>query len=51
MKAAQITQYNKNKMPGGLDFDVAAAIPLTGLTAYQAITESVVKKIKYITAV
>lgn len=26
-------------MPGRLDFDVAAAIPLTGLTAYQAITE------------
>lgn len=27
------------KMPQGYDFDVAAAIPLTGLTAYQAITE------------
>lgn len=26
-------------MPAGLDFAVAAAIPLTGLTAYQAITE------------
>ena len=26
-------------MPDGLDFAVAAAIPLTGLTAYQAITE------------
>ena len=26
-------------VPGRLDFAVAAAIPLTGLTAYQAITE------------
>lgn len=27
------------KMPEGYDFETAAAIPLTGLTAYQAITE------------
>ncbi len=26
-------------MPSEFDFDVATAIPLTGLTAYQAITE------------
>lgn len=32
------------KMPQNYDFDVAAAIPLTGLTAYQAITEELKAK-------
>ena len=32
------------KMPEGYDFDTAAAIPLTGLTAYQAITEELEAK-------
>lgn len=32
------------KMPEGYDFDTAAAIPLTGLTAYQAITEELSAK-------
>lgn len=34
-----IDQSAVAKMPKGYDFDTAAAIPLTGLTAYQAITE------------
>lgn len=32
------------KMPQGYDFNTAAAIPLTGLTAYQAITEELEAK-------
>ena len=32
------------KMPEGYDFNTAAAIPLTGLTAYQAITEELEAK-------
>lgn len=32
------------KMPGGCDFNTAAAIPLTGLTAYQAIVEELEAK-------
>ena len=32
------------KMPEGYDFNTAAAIPLTGLTAYQAITEELETK-------
>lgn len=32
------------KMPGGYDFNTAAAIPLTGLTAYQAIVEELEAK-------
>lgn len=32
------------KMPKGYDFNTAAAIPLTGLTAYQAITEELEAK-------
>ena len=32
------------RMPEGLDFATAAAIPLTGLTAYQAITEELCAK-------
>lgn len=32
------------RMPEGLDFAAAAAIPLTGLTAYQAITEELCAK-------
>ena len=36
---AAIPENSVAHMPYGLDFAVAAAIPLTGLTAYQAITE------------
>ena len=32
------------RMPEGLDFATAAAIPLTGLTAYQALTEGLCAK-------
>ena len=32
------------KMPEGYDFNIAAAIPLTGLTAYQAIVEELEAK-------
>ena len=32
------------KMPEGYDFNTAAAIPLTGLTAYQAIVEELEAK-------
>ena len=32
-------------MPEGLDFVTAAAIPLTGLTAYQALTEELCAKL------
>ena len=34
-----ITQTALAKMPVGYDYDVAAAIPLTGLTAYQGLVE------------
>ena len=34
-----VDQKEIAKMPKGYDFATAAAIPLTGLTAYQAITE------------
>ena len=37
-------------MPDGLDFAVAAAIPLTGLTAYQAITEELHAKQAFLSA-
>lgn len=36
---AAVPQDAVAKMPEGYDFDTAAAVPLTGLTAYQAITE------------
>lgn len=36
---AAVDQNALAKMPEGYDFNTAAAIPLTGLTAYQAITE------------
>ena len=36
--------------PDGLDFAVAAAIPLTGLTAYQAITEELHAKQAFLSA-
>lgn len=39
-----VDQKEIAKMPDGYDFTTAAAIPLTGLTAYQAITEELEAK-------
>lgn len=39
-----VDQNAVSKMPEGCDFNTAAAIPLTGLTAYQAITEELEAK-------
>lgn len=39
-----VDQNEIAKMPRGYDFSTAAAIPLTGLTAYQAITEELEAK-------
>lgn len=44
---AEFVAVNQNavaKMPEGYDFDTAAAIPLTGLTAWQGITEELKAK-------
>ena len=41
---AAVDQNAIAKMPEGYDFNTAAAIPLTGLTAYQAIVEELAAK-------
>ena len=41
---AAIPENAAARMPEGLDFVTAAAIPLTGLTAYQALTEELCAK-------
>lgn len=41
---AAVDQNSIAKMPEGYDFNTAAAIPLTGLTAYQAIVEELEAK-------
>ena len=38
-EAVCVNQNAVAKMPEGYDFDTAAAIPLTGLTAWQGLTE------------
>lgn len=41
---ASVPELAAARMPEGLDFATAAAIPLTGLTAYQALTEELCAK-------